>query len=72
MLAVTVCGEMMMCELRATPAEVEALSVKAGRRLLFHYWIPVTHCPPAQVTDACSGVLNKPKKRTQDTIHASR
>ncbi len=30
MLAVTVCGEMMMCELRATPAEVEALSVKAG------------------------------------------
>lgn len=68
----SVCGEMIVCELRVTPAEVKALSVKAGWRLLFHYCIPVTHCTPAQVTDACSGVLNKPKKRTQDMIHASR
>ncbi len=60
---------MMVCgELKATPAEVKALRVKAGWRLLFHYYIPV-HTVHPQVTDACS-VLNKPKKRIQDTIQA--
>lgn len=29
-----------------------------------HYYVPVTPRPPAQATEACSGVLNKPKKRS--------